>query len=440
MTVSKLIKQAFTFNSGSDVFTYANNNPDGVTLPTSTITVFSTASFTNSGQIQFYSYNGSNAFTLQTISYTSKNATQFLGCSGGTGTLFNYSTYPQNTVITQASNSSANQFTWTAPPGVKWVWVTGCGGGGGGGSGASVSSSNNAYPLFVWCIAGGGGGGQASVTSTHVIPVVPGVTYPVSIGYGGIGGSTNVVWNGAPFSGTPIFPNNYGGATWGNPGGSGQSSIFGTTVFAGGLGGKRGEILQRVVAVNEIDFYQAAGTGFPGVNANSNIDPGGNPIGSSQYNKTDPPSNSFPTPFQNPVLGGNVVQARTYGIWNPPGIVSSQFVLDQVLTIGVINNSQFPVANAAPQGLNNNWSPGTSGAGGGGGGGTSNNIYSVGGQGGQAAFGSGGNNFAYGGGFGQTGGGGGGGGGGEGLNYNNTHDGAPGGNGGAGFVEISWIQ
>lgn len=428
MTVSKLIKQAFTYNSGNDVVTYANNSPDGVTLPASTITVFSTNGFTNSGSISFYSYNGSNVFTLQTVNYTSKSATQFLGCSGGTGILFNYSTYPQNTAIMQTSNSSANQFTWVCPPGVKWVWVTGCGGGGGGGSGASVSATNNSYPLFTWSIAGGGGGGQAAVTSTHVLPVVPGVSYPISIGLGGIGGGTNVVWNGAPFSGTPLYPNNYGGATWGNPGGSGQASIFGSTLFAGGLGGKRGEILQRVTTVNQLGSYAGGDNAV------------GSGSGGTQYNKTDPALSAFPAPFPNPVLGGQTVQGRTYGIWNPPGIASSQFVLDQVLTIGVINSSQWPVANAAPQGLNNNWSPGSGGAGGGGGGGTSNNIYSVGGNGGQAAFGSAGNNFAYGGGFGQTGGGGGGGGGGEGVNYNNTHDGAPGGNGGPGFIELSWIQ
>ena len=428
MTASKLIKQLFSYNSGVDVFTTANLNPDGLALPSGTITVSSTNGFANSGSISFYSYNGSNVFTLQTVSYTSKSSTQFLGCTGGTGTLFNYSTYPQNTVITQTSNSSANQFTWTAPPGVKWVWVTGCGGGGGGGSGASVSSTNNSYPLFIWCLAGGGGGGQAAVTCTHAIAVVPGVTYPVNIGFGGIGGGTNAVWNGAPFTGTPLYPNNYGGATWGNPGSQGQSSVFGTTVFTGGLGGRRGEILQRAIAINELGSFAVADNA---VNSGS---------GGTQYNKTDPALSAFPAPFPNPVLGGQVVQGRTYGIWNPPGIASSQYVLDQVITIGIINNSQFPVANAAPQGLNDNWVPGSGGGGGGGGGGASNNIYSLGGQGGQSSFGSAGNNFAYGGGFGQTGGGGGGGGGGEGVIYNNTHDGAPGGNGGAGFIEIAWIQ
>lgn len=442
MTASKLTKLFFNYDSGVNAATSPNNNPDGLALPASTITVFNTANFTNSGQISFYTITGTNQFSLQTISYTGKTATTFTGCSGGTGTLFNFSTYPSYTVITQTSGSPVSPgqgSTWTAPPGVKWVWVTGCGGGGGGGSGASISSTNISYPYFIYGLAGGGGGGQAAITATHAIAVVPGTTYQIAIGLGGLGGIPNPVWNGNPFTGTPLYPNNYGGACWGNVGNSGQSSIFGTTVFPGGLGGRRGEILTRVFAANEMDWDRNGST-F------QNFDPGANAIGTGSnqlYNGTTTcfgcPAGST-TPFPNPVLGGQIVQPRVHGIWNPPGIQSSSFTFDQVLTIGVINNSQFPVANAAPQGLNDNWLPGSGGGGGGGGGGASNNIYSFGGGGGQASFGNAGNNFAGGGGFGAYGGGGGGGGGGEGVYWNNTHDGAPGGNGGPGFIEIAWIQ
>jgi len=425
MTVSRLVKQLFTFNGGANAQTTMNNNPDGLTLPASTITVASTAQFTTSGQISFYSATGTNSYTLVTITYTGKTATTFTGCTGGSGTVFNLETYPSPTIVTQTN--ATNQVltgTWVCPPGVKWVWVTGSGGGGGGGSGASVSSTNNAYPLFIWCLAGGGGGGQAAVTSTHVVPVVPGVSYPISIGLGGLGAVPNPVWNGAPYVVTALYPNNYGGACWGNPGSNGQSSVFGSTIFGGGQGGRRGEILQRVAAFNEI-------SGFAG---------GDNAVGYTEYNKTDAGQGAFPAPFPNPVLGGQIVQGRTYGIWNPPGIQSSQFTLDQVMTIGLINNSQSLVANSAPAGPNDNWLPGSGGGGGGGGGGTSNNAYSIGGGGGAASFGNAGNNFPQGGAFGYYGGGGGGGGGGEGVVFNNTHDGAHGGNGGAGFIEISWIQ
>lgn len=419
MTSPRLFKQIFTFEGGAAAQTIPSQ--DNITLPSGTIPVASTAGFTSSGQISFYTAVGSNVYALQTVTYTGTTPTSFTGCTGGTGTIFIYATYPSPTLITQTTASPVNIANWVAPPGVKWVWVTGCGGGGGGGSGASVSSTNNAYPLFTWCLAGGGGGGQAAVTSTHVVAVTPGVSYPISIGLGGLGGIPNPVWNGAPFTGTPLYPNNYGGACWGNAGSSGQSSIFGSVVFGGGQGGRRGEILQRAAAMNEIV-----------INGGGNFAGGDNPVGSTQY--------SGGTPFPNPVLGGQTVQGRTYGIWNPPGIVSSQFVLDQVITIGIINSSQSLVANSAPAGADDDWAPNSGGSGGGQGGGGSNNIYSFGGGGGQASFGAAGNNFANGGGNGGYGGGGGGGGGGEGVVFNNTHDGAHGGNGGAGFIELAWIQ
>jgi hypothetical protein len=428
MTSPKLFKQTFTFNNGFDAQTTPNipSGTEPLNLPVATIPVYSTAGFLPSGQISFYTSNG-QSWTLQTVSYTGLTATSFTGCTGGTGGLYNSNAYPNSTVISQSSSVPIVTGTWVCPPGVKWVWVTGCGGGGGGGSGASVSATNNSYPLFTWCLAGGGGGGQAAVTNTHVVAVTPGVAYPVSIGLGGIGGIQNGVWNGAPYAGVLSYPNNYGGATWGNPGSNGQSSVFGSVVFPGGQGGKRGEILQRMAAMNEIKY---SGINFAG----------DDPVGSTQYDKTDPALGAFPAPFPNPVLGGQTVQGRTYGIWNPPGIASSQYTLDQVLTIGLLNYSQAPVANSGQPGPTNNWLPGSGGAGGGGAGGASNNIYSIGGGGGYAAFGAAGNNFSYAGGAGYYGGGGGGGGGGEGVNYNNTHDGSPGGDGGAGFIEISWMQ
>jgi hypothetical protein len=216
------------------------------------------------------------------------------------------------------------------------------------------------------------------------------VTYQISIGLGGIWGVTNGVFNGA--SAGPN-PNNYGGTAWGNLGSAGQSSLFGSIIFPGGQGGRRGEILNRGFVANEI-----VPTGL------SNFDPNNNPIGSTQFNNSPP--------WPNPVLGGQTVQGRSYGIWNPPGLVSSPFTLDQVVTQGIINNSQSLVANSAPPGLSNLWTGGASGAGGGGGGGNSNNIYSAGGSGGQGAQGFAGYPFSTGGGFGTYGGGGGGGGGG----------------------------
>jgi hypothetical protein len=55
---------------------------NGVSLPTGTINVASTTGFTYAGSITVQSSNGP-----QTIVYSSSNGTQFLGCTGGTGTL-----------------------------------------------------------------------------------------------------------------------------------------------------------------------------------------------------------------------------------------------------------------------------------------------------------------------------------------------------------------
>lgn len=411
MSSPRLFKQFFSLG-GTNIVTTISGAPGGfMTLPAATIPVATTAGFSTSGTINILSSNTTAQLINNTVTYTGKTPTSFTGCSGGSGTTFD------GFLVTQISSGPNFIQNWKAPPGVKWVWVTGCGGGGGGGSGASISSTNTAYPLFVWVIAGGGGGGQAATTNTHVVAVVPGLDYPVSIGYGGLGGTVNATFNGA--SAGPNA-NNYGGTVWGSPGSIGQNSIFGSVVFPGGQGGRRGEILNRGFVANELP------TG------GSNFDPYANPIGQTHYNN----SPAFP----NPVLGGQVVQGRSYGIWNPPGLASSGVTLDQVVTQGIINNSQSLVANSAPPGLSNLWVGGGVGSGGGGGGGTSNNIYSAGGQGGQGAQGFAGYPFSTGGAAGIYGGGGGGGGGGEGLNYNNTHDGAAGGAGGPGFIEIAWIQ
>jgi hypothetical protein len=437
MSSPRLFKQFFSLGNAANVTTLIST-PSSYTLPQSTITVNSTFGFiaaspSNPQIINVVSTNTAfNQAVNNTITYTGISGNMFTGCSGGSGTVSNGS------LVTQLSSSPVFDTFWTPPPGVKWVIVTGCGGGGGGGSGASVSSASG-LPLFIYAIAGGGGGGQAALTSTHVVPVIPGLQYSISIGLGGVGGTVNSVFNGSPVvSGS----NNYGGVAWGNAGSAGQSSLFGSVTFPGGPGGRRGEVLQRVFAANEIDYVSSLNvSGSSPVNSvssnSSNIDPTtspylANPVGSTQYNN----SPAFP----NPILGGQVVQARVHGIWNPPGLVTSPYTLDQVLNQGIINNSQAVVANSAPPGLSNLWTGGGYGSGGGGGGGTSNNIYSAGGQGGQGAQGIAGYPYATAGSSAVWGGGGGGGGGGEGINFNNTHDGAPGGNGGPGFIEIAWIQ
>jgi hypothetical protein len=157
MSSPRLFKQFFSIG-GSDITTSVVAGGSGFfTLPAAggNITVSSTAGFFaasvgNPQIINVVSFNNTSQYINNTITYTGISGNTFTGCSGGSGTVFNG--YP----VTQLSNAPVLDTFWTAPPGVKWVIVTGCGGGGGGGSGGSISSTNSAYPLFVWVIAGGG--------------------------------------------------------------------------------------------------------------------------------------------------------------------------------------------------------------------------------------------------------------------------------------------
>lgn len=267
--------------------------------------------------------------------------------------------------------------TWTAPPGVAYVFATGCGGGGGGGGGAAVSVR---YPdgTFANYFALGGGGGQPAPTFTQVVAVTPGVTYNISIGLGGAGGYGGLVYNRVG-SGTT-----WGGVSPGYAGSNGGASIFGGVTFPGGIGGRRGEV------------FVGLGTGFSG-GTNTNASP------------------ALPV--------------------TPPPATAAGFGADDLVRQGIFSTHLAPVTFPAAQGLSRL----TIGGGGGGGGGYSNNINSIGGAGGQGAQGFNGYPFALPGANGAYGGGGGGGGGGEGYDYNNTHDGAVGGTGGNGFIEISWV-
>jgi len=111
------------------------------------------------------------------------------------------------------SYSTPGTYTWVAPQGCKYVRAVVCGAGGGGGG---------AYTTTY----GGGGGGGGSAISVD-IPVVPGNSYSIIVGAGGLGGVTS--------------------ADGGDGGDSSISGINGETGIAlaiqkgkGGKGGKKG--------------------------------------------------------------------------------------------------------------------------------------------------------------------------------------------------------
>ena len=113
------------------------------------------------------------------------------------------------------SKSTKQYFTqsgfWTCPNNVTDIILIGCGGGGAGGYGANGINGSNAN-------AGGGGGGGGAQQQFAYVSVIPGTTYPIIIGAGGLGAIT-------------ITSN----------GGAGGDTIFGTlATFYGASGGGGG--------------------------------------------------------------------------------------------------------------------------------------------------------------------------------------------------------
>ncbi|MCZ7933567.1 DUF2793 domain-containing protein [Agrobacterium leguminum] len=111
-------------------------------------------------------------------------------------------------------------YTFVAPEGVFWVHVRAWGAGGGGGGHTGAASG-----------AGGGGGGY----SEGWVPVVPGSSYPITVGAGGGGGNGAVNGQSGGTSSFGAFLSATGG------GGGGYSSSgpgLGYGAFGTGVGGQ----------------------------------------------------------------------------------------------------------------------------------------------------------------------------------------------------------
>lgn len=154
--------------------------------------------------------------------------------------------------------------SWVAPAGVTSVTVDAWAAGGGGANGSSGGADS-----------GGGGGGAFSEQTA--ITVVPGNSYTVTVGVGGIGG---VVFGVAAtpggdswFSttGTVIAKGGNSSSIGGSGGGGGAATGVGSTQFAGGSGGNPG-------AINAAGGG-GAGTTATGGNASGNIPGTGGTVG-----------------------------------------------------------------------------------------------------------------------------------------------------------------
>ena len=188
-----------------------------------------------------WSWTGPNNFTssLQNPTLTNVKAavagTYTLTASNACGSLV---AVTDTVNIVTASDQSATYkgvgvFTWKAPPGITSITVEAWGAGGSGAHGGNGAD-------------GGGGGGGAYASS--VVTVIPGKTYTVTIGAGGLtncAGNTRVIGkNGgsSSFGSDVIAAGGSGGGLvagtiyTGGPGGSAAASV-GTIINAGGNGG-----------------------------------------------------------------------------------------------------------------------------------------------------------------------------------------------------------
>ncbi|MFY0742168.1 glycine-rich domain-containing protein [Solibacillus silvestris] len=151
-------------------------------------------------------------------------------------------------------------FSWTVPVGVTEVYLTGCGGGG---SGASATNTT----------AGGGSGGGAHYVEYYPLTVVPGQTYTITVGKGGLA-PTELVKNGfsggiTSFGNLLSLPGGGAGITAG-PGGAaggpfgvaGASQAYNDNSARQGKGGDCGPYQGGVAG--SINSYLPGGDGGPG--------------------------------------------------------------------------------------------------------------------------------------------------------------------------------
>lgn len=93
---------------------------NGLSLPQATINVASTTGFPTSGTIYVYTNAGT-----QTVTYTGVNATQFTGCSGGTGTMSTGNTVSSASLMTFGSDGYTNATTIFRQDGYTDFYATG---------------------------------------------------------------------------------------------------------------------------------------------------------------------------------------------------------------------------------------------------------------------------------------------------------------------------
>ncbi len=183
--------------------------------------------------------------------------------------------YSQNRSVVFGSATQSGNFTWTAPCGVTSITV-GVWGAGGAGGGANNGNQN-----------GGGGGGGAF--SMNVVTVVPGTTYNIVVGEGGVGDGNNGNDGGASSfgtGGTLVSANGGEGGTRGNPGAGGVRGTGGAPAANARLGGNGapGTSSGGGGGGSSATFHNSYGYGLNGMNATSSTGAAFDPTGVSGGN------------------------------------------------------------------------------------------------------------------------------------------------------------
>ena len=150
--------------------------------------------------------------------------------------------------------------TWTVPNCVNSITVQVWAGGGGGGACWSRFNNTCSQPGCASaevCVAGGGGGGGGFVTRTYA--VIPGQTYTITVGSGGVGGTAGNSNNSA-----------IAGSSGGNSTFSGPATVTpGVLTANGGAGGGAANFFN-TDAINSMSIHQGAngagGAGGGGLN------------------------------------------------------------------------------------------------------------------------------------------------------------------------------
>lgn len=195
--------------------------------------------------------------------------------------------------------STPGTYSWTVPACVTSVTVQVWGGGGGGGGSISIMRSSNDSEA---CSGAGGGGGGGF--SERTFPVIPGQTYTVTVGDGGIGGASG---NGTSGSGITTPP---------SAGGNGGASSFIGHTFniaaTGGIGGNPAGAYNNNNN-NDVNAFGTGGAGGVGSGGILNFN-GGNGAAGLLFNFSTDKSGGGGGAAGPGGNGGNAPLANSYGI------------------------------------------------------------------------------------------------------------------------------